>query len=158
MAFCLTSRSHSRKETYTHGESNTVTEPFQHFVSELKESFWGDLQGHVQQGMQRRFELLSERQRDLYMVSPQTVSRLTRELDEAVRAFHQAPLEDAWAYLFRDGVSLRMRQPRGRQRVHMLVAYGVRATAPGNCWRFCAARGRARVPGKGCWRICTAVG
>ena len=47
-----------------------ITEQFQHFVSELKESFWGDLQGQVQQSMRRLFELLSERQRDLYMVSP----------------------------------------------------------------------------------------
>ena len=52
--------------------------------------------------------------------------RLTRELDEAVRQFHQAPLQDEWAYLFLDGVSLRMRRATGRQRVHMLVAYGVR--------------------------------
>jgi hypothetical protein len=47
-----------------------ITEQFQHFVSELKESFWGDLQGQAQQSMRRLFELLSERQRDLYMVSP----------------------------------------------------------------------------------------
>ena len=47
-----------------------ITEQFQHFVSELQESFWGDLQGQVQQSMRRLFELLSERQRDLYMVSP----------------------------------------------------------------------------------------
>jgi len=47
-----------------------ITEQFQHFVSELKESFWGDLQGRVQQSMQKLFELLSERQRDLYLVSP----------------------------------------------------------------------------------------
>jgi transposase-like protein len=46
------------------------------------------------------------------VVSPQTVSRLTRELDEAVRQFHQAPLEDDWAYLFLDGVSLRVPSPR----------------------------------------------
>ena len=177
----------------------------------MQESFWGDLQGQVQQSMRRLFELLSERQRDLYMVSPrhsrqksrqdyrngyyerdfvtrfgtlrlriartrkrgflpqvlqkfqrraeevsllireaflrgistrqvgrlvailtgepvspQTVSRLTRELDDAVRQFHQASLADEWAYLFLDGVSLRMRRPSGRQRVHMLVAYGVR--------------------------------
>ena len=47
-----------------------ISEQFQHFVSELKDSFWGDLQGQVQQSMRRLFELLSERQRDLYMVSP----------------------------------------------------------------------------------------
>ena len=48
-----------------------ITEHFQHFVSELKESFWGDLPGQVQRGMCRFFELLSRRQRDRYLVSPQ---------------------------------------------------------------------------------------
>ena len=188
-----------------------ITEHFQHFVEELQETFWGDLQGRVQQAAQKFFQQLSERQRDLYMVSrhyqrseqrkdyrngyywrsfvtrfgvlrlriarsrkrgflpevvrkfqrraeevtvmireaflrgistrqvgrvvatlsgetvsPQTVSRITRSLDEAVRQFHQAQLSDDYAYLFLDGVSLRMRRPAGRKRVHMLVAYGVR--------------------------------
>jgi len=40
------------------------------------------------------------------VVSAQTVSKLTRDLDEAVRQFHQAQLEDEYAYLFLDGVSL----------------------------------------------------
>jgi hypothetical protein len=30
-----------------------ITEQFQHFVSELKECFWGDLQGEVQQRMRQ---------------------------------------------------------------------------------------------------------
>jgi putative transposase len=47
-----------------------ITEHFQHFVQELKESFWGDMQGQVQKAAKKFFELLSERQRDLYMVSP----------------------------------------------------------------------------------------
>jgi len=47
-----------------------ITEHFQHFVQDLKESFWGDLQGQVQKAAQRFFALLSERQRDFYMVSP----------------------------------------------------------------------------------------
>jgi putative transposase len=59
-------------------------------------------------------------------VSAQTVSRLTRDLDEAVKQFHQAPLKDEWAYLFLDGVNLKVRRPAGRQCVQMLVAYGVR--------------------------------
>jgi transposase-like protein len=59
-------------------------------------------------------------------VSPQTVSRITRSLDEVVAQFHQSRLSDDYAYLFLDGVSLRMRRPTGRKRVHMLVAYGVR--------------------------------
>jgi putative transposase len=188
-----------------------ITEHFQHFVKDLQESFWGDLQGQVQQSAKKFFELQSERQRDLYMVSPrygrpeqrkdyrngyytrdfvtrfgtlrlriartrkkgflpavmkkfqrraeevallireaflrgistrqvgrvvavltgekvspQTVSRITQELDQAVRQFHQARLDDDWAYLFLDGVSLRVRRPVGRKRVQMLVAYGVK--------------------------------
>ena len=50
-------------------------------------------------------------------VRAQTVSRVTRELDQAVAQFHQAPLMDAWRYLFLDGVSLRVRRPAGRKRV-----------------------------------------
>jgi transposase-like protein len=61
------------------------------------------------------------------MVSAQTVSRLTRDLDGAVREFHQAALEDEWAYLFLDGVALKVRRPAGRQHVQMLVAYGSQA-------------------------------
>ena len=37
-------------------------------------------------------------------VSAQTVSRLTRVLDQAVRAFQVRPLDDDWAYLVLDGV------------------------------------------------------
>ena len=59
-------------------------------------------------------------------VSAQTVSKLTRELDDAVRQFHSAELSDEWVYLFLDGVSLRVRRPGGRKRVQMLVAYGVK--------------------------------
>jgi len=59
------------------------------------------------------------------VVSAQTVSKLSRSLDHLVRAFHQARLRDEWAYLFLDGVSLRLRRPGGRKRAQMLVAYGV---------------------------------
>src|ERR1700690_4966 len=47
-----------------------ITEHFQHFVAELKESFWGDLQGETQRAAKKYFELLSERERDRYMVKP----------------------------------------------------------------------------------------
>ena len=206
-----------------------ITEHFQHFVAELKESFWGDLQGEVQKAAKRLLERLSQRQRDLYMVSPrygrerqrqdyrngyyerdfvtrfgtlrlriartrqrgflpeviqkfqrraeevsllireaflrgiatrqvgrvvatltgevvsaQTVSQVTRSLDEAVRAFHQAPLEDEYAYLFLDGVSLRMRRPAGRQRQHLLVAYGVRRDGRRHLLAFLRSRGESQ--------------
>lgn len=44
-------------------------------------------------------------------VSAQTVSRLTRDLDQAVTPFHQGRLTDDWRDLFLDGVSLRVRRP-----------------------------------------------
>src|SRR5258708_11447121 len=207
-----------------------ITEHFQHFVSELKESFWGDLQGQTRKAAQRLFELLSERQRDLYMVSarysrtekrkdyrngyyqrdfvtrlgtlrlriartrkkgflpevmakfqrraeevtllireaflrgistrqvgrmvavltgevvsPQTVSRITQQLDQAVRQFHQARLEDDWAYLFLDGVSLRVRRPAGRKRVQMLVAYGVKRDGRRQLLAFLRTRGESQT-------------
>jgi putative transposase len=58
-------------------------------------------------------------------VSAQTVSRLTRVLDQAVRAFHDRPLGDDWAYLILDGVWLKVRRAFGPQRVLLLVAYGI---------------------------------
>ena len=211
-----------------------ITEHFQHFVKELKESFWGDVEGEVRKSAKRFFELLSERQRDLYMVSPrhgrsglrqdyrngyyerdlvtrfgalrlriarcrkrgflpavvrkfqrradevcllireaflrgistrqvgrvvgiltgetvsaQTVSKLIRQLDEAVREFHQARLPDEYAYLFLDGVSLRMRRPTGRQRVHMLVAYGVRREGTRHLLAFLRSRGESQADWEG---------
>jgi putative transposase len=207
-----------------------ITEHFQHFVKDLKESFWGDLQGRTQQAAKQLFELLSERQRDLYMVSPrysrpeqrkdyrngyysrdfvtrfgtlrlriartrkqgflpavikkfqrraeevallireaflrgistrqvgrvvavltgepvspQTVSRITQELDQAVREFHQARLDDDWAYLFLDGVSLRVRRPAGRKRVQMLVAYGVKRDGRRQLLAFLRTRGESQA-------------
>ena len=46
-----------------------ITEHFQHFLAEMKESFWGDLYGQTRQAWQRFFELQSERQRDRFSVS-----------------------------------------------------------------------------------------
>src|SRR6202521_462874 len=208
-----------------------ITEHFQHFLAEMKESFWGDLYGQTKQAWQQFFELQSERQRDRYSgwgryerqpgrrrvyrngyyerdfvtrlgtirlriartreksflpcglkrfqrraedvtllireaflrgistrqvgrvvatltgeaVSPQTVSRITRSLDEMVRQFHQARLPDDYAYLFLDGVSLRMRRPTGRKQVHMLVAYGVRQDGTRHLLAFLRSRGESQT-------------
>src|SRR5271157_2595665 len=43
-----------------------ITEHFQHFLSELKESFWGDLYDRTKQAWKQVFEAESERLRDLY--------------------------------------------------------------------------------------------
>ena len=92
------------------------------------------------------------------VVSPQTVSKLTRSLDQAVRQFHQARLSDDYAYLFLDGVSLRVRRPAGRKRVHMLVAYGVRRDGTRHLLAFMRSQARARPTGKACSEIFTGAG
>ena len=120
-----------------------ITEQFQHFVSELKESFWGDLQGQVQQSMRRLFELLSERQRDLYMVNP--------------RHSRQKPRQDYRnGYYERDFVTrfgtLRLRIARTRKRAFCPGCCRSFSAGPKRCRcssekRFCAASARGRWDG-----------
>ena len=83
------------------------------------------------------------------VVSPQTVSKLTRDLDDAVKQFHQARLSDDYAYLFLDGVSLRVRRPAGRKRVHMLVAYGVRRDGTRHLLAFLRSQGESQADWEG---------
>jgi putative transposase len=193
-----------------------ITEQFQHFVADLKESFWGDLYGKTRQAWEHALEEDSEAAMARYLglnpyerekpeqprkdsrngwyerdfstilgtirlrvrrtrkrtflpkglkalqrrapelemlireaflrgistrqvgkvmaliteeeVSAQTVSRLTRKLDQQVEAFHRGSLKDEWAYLFLDGVWLKVRRASGPQRVLLLVAYGIKLT------------------------------
>jgi transposase-like protein len=212
-----------------------ITEHFQHFLQEMKESFWGDVYGQTRQVWKQFLETDSKRQRDRYavretyqrrksrrqpyrngyyerdfvtrfgtlrlriartrsksflplgmerfqrraeevsllireaflrgistrqvgrvvalltgeVVSAQTVSRLTRDLDGAVRQFHQARIEDDYAYLFLDGVSLRVRRPAGRKRVQMLVAYGVRRDGRRHLLAFLRSQGESQADWEG---------
>ena len=82
-------------------------------------------------------------------VSAQTVSRVTRDLDQAVTQFHQAPLTDAWRYLFLDGMSLRVRRPSGRKRVQLLVAYGVRVDGTRHLLGFTRSTGESQAAWEG---------
>jgi putative transposase len=216
-----------------------VTEQFTAFVSEIKDSFWGDLYGQTRLAWKRFWEAESMRERDSYMksgwhdrvdaeqrhdyrngfysrdyvtrlgtirlriartrrknfipkglekfqrraedvailireaflrgistrqvgrivatftgepISAQTVSKLTRELDQAVQQFHQAALPDEWAYLFLDGVSLRMRRPGSRKRVHMLVAYGVKEDGTRHLLAFMRSSGESQQAWEGLLR------
>jgi len=208
-----------------------ITEHFQHFLTDMKESFWGDVYGQTKLAWQGFLELESQRQRDRFsgwgryergsgkrrdyrngyyerdfvtrfgtirlrvartrgksflpcgmerfqrradevallireaflrgistrqvgrvvavltgeVVSATTVSKLTRDLDEAVRQFHQARLSDDYAYLFLDGVSLRVRRPAGRKRVQMLVAYGVRRDGTRHLLAFLRRQGESQA-------------
>ena len=212
-----------------------ITEHYQHFLEEMKESFWGDVYGQTRQMWKERLEEDSRRQRDCYavrevyqrrssrrepyrngyyerdfvtrlgtirlriartrgksflprglerfqrraedvsmlireaflrgistrqvgrvvatltgeVVSAQTVSKLTRDLDEVVRQFHQARLCDDYAYLFLDGVSLRVRRPAGRKRVQMLVAYGVRRDGTRHLLAFLRSQGESQADWEG---------
>jgi putative transposase len=211
-----------------------ISEHFQHFVSELQDSFWGDVYGRMRVAWQQFWNGESLRARDQWMeldpyqraegareyrngfyerdyvtrfgtirlriartrnknflppglekfqrraeevailireaflrgistrqvgrvvailtgevVSAQTVSTLTRNLDQAVRQFHQARLEDEWAYLFLDGVSLRVRRPAGRKRVQMLVAYGVRRDGSRQLLAFLRSQGESQSDWEG---------
>jgi putative transposase len=210
-----------------------ITEQFQHFVREVKESFWGDLYGKTKLAWKQFLEGVSRGERDRSVgadeyaqvgereyrngfyerslvtifgtlvlriartrrqsflpraierfqrraeevmllireaflrgvstrqvgrlvaivtgepVSAQTVSNLSRHLDRLVRTFQQAPLQDEWAYLFLDAVSLRVRRPSGRQRVQMLVAYGVKPDGRRQLLAFLRRPGESQVAWEG---------
>ena len=208
-----------------------ITEQFQHFVSELKESFWGDLYGKTKLAWKEFLEGVSQEARDRYVcgegeagrqeyrngfyerslvtifgtlvlriartrrqsflpraierfqrradevmllireaflrgistrqvgrvvaivtgepVSAQTVSNLSRHLDRLVRTFQQAPQQDEWAYLFLDGVSLRVRRSGGRKRVQMLVAYGVKQDGRRQLLAFLRSTGESQAAWEG---------
>jgi transposase-like protein len=83
------------------------------------------------------------------VVSAQTVSRLAKSLDTLVQAFHRRKLQDEWAYLFLDGVSLRVRRPSGRKRVQMLVAYGVRKDGSRQLLAFLRSQGESQAAWEG---------
>lgn len=210
------------------------TEQWQHFTSEIRDQFWGDLARHTRQSWQDLLGRLSIEARDRYLgvreyerspartdarngfyerdfvtrlgtlqirvartrqqaflppglgrlerrapevlllireaflrgvstravgrvvallteetVSAQTVSQLTRDLDDAVTQFHRARLTDDWVYLFLDGVSLRVRRPGGRKRVQLLVAYGIRADGTRQLLAFTRSRGESQVAWEG---------
>lgn len=213
------------------------TEQYRHFVENLKESFWGDLQGQVRQSVKELLEVDSEQRMEEYLglrwyeraseaeprvdsrngyyerdyttpwgairfqvrrtrlrsflprmlraferrapevgelirqaflrglptravgrvvalvseepVSAQTVSRLTRVLDEQVRAFREAEVGDDWAYLILDGVWMKVRRAWGPQRVLLLVAYGIRPDGQRQLLAFLRARGESQAAWEG---------
>lgn len=57
--------------------------------------------------------------------SAQTVSRVARSLDSAVRHFHWRRLTDDIEYLLLDGVTMKIKAPGGVKKKLVLVAYGI---------------------------------
>lgn len=102
------------------------------------------LRGISTRGVGRVVSLLTEES-----VSAQTVSRLTRVLDEAVKKFHYAPLGDAWCYVLLDGVWLKVRRTCGPQKVLLLVAYGVRTDGRRQLLAFVRAKSESQAAWEG---------
>ncbi len=82
-------------------------------------------------------------------VSAQTVSQLTRVLDQQVEKFHHAPLGDDWCYLLLDGVWLKVRRAFGPQKVLLLVAYGVRRDGRRQLLAFVRAKSESQAGWEG---------
>jgi transposase-like protein len=59
-------------------------------------------------------------------VSASYVSKVTKALDEEVKAFHNSPIEDDFVFLFLDAISLRVRLELKVKRYSVLVAYGIK--------------------------------
>lgn len=60
-------------------------------------------------------------------VSPSTVSQISKQLDQAVEAYHQRKLTDTYEVLLLDGIVLKRKTGVGTQKRTVLVALGVRA-------------------------------
>jgi len=66
------------------------------------------------------FSILQER------VSPTTVSRISKQLDAAVQAYHQRDLSDKYEILILDGIVLKRKTGLGAQKRTVLVSLGIR--------------------------------
>ncbi len=60
--------------------------------------------------------------------SPQTVSRVLRELDGEVCRFHSRWIEDKYCYLLLDGIVLKVKGVKGIRKRFVLCAYGITPT------------------------------
>ena len=60
-------------------------------------------------------------------VSHATVSQIGKQLDQAVQAYHQRPLSDAYEVLLLDGIVMKRKTGIGVQKRSVLVALGIKA-------------------------------
>ena len=60
-------------------------------------------------------------------VSHATVSQIGKQLDQAVQAYHQRPLSDAYEVLLLDGIVMKRKTGIGVQKRSVLVALGIRS-------------------------------
>lgn len=72
-------------------------------------------------------------------VSASTISRIARDLDQEVGAYHRRPLSDDYLYLFFDGVVLKSKGALKVQKKVLLCAYGIRKDGIQEMIDFCPA-------------------
>jgi len=78
-------------------------------------------------------------------VSPATVSRVAKQLDSVVEAFHRRPLKDQYRILVLDGVVLARKTGAGAIRRPVLVALGIRPDGKKEIIDFRLAPGESTV-------------
>lgn len=81
-------------------------------------------------------------------VSAGYVSQVTKQLDSEVRRFENEPIEDDFAFLFLDALSMKIRYELRAKRRMVLVAYGVRRDGSRRLLSFRIAKGE----GTGTWK------
>jgi len=79
------------------------------------------------------------------MPSATTVSRIARDLDVRVRAFHHRPLADRWPFLILDGITMSVKGAAGLKKRLVLVAYGRDAAGRREMLAFRVAAGESEA-------------
>ncbi len=83
------------------------------------------------------------------VISPQTVSRIAKQLDEAVISYHKRPLSDRYKALIIDGVVMKQKTGAGSQNRIILVALGIRDDNRKEVIDFCQAQGESQAAWEG---------
>jgi putative transposase len=78
-------------------------------------------------------------------VSASYVSKVTQALDEQVKAYHNSPIEDDFAFLFLDGISIRVKMGLEVKRRLVLVAYGIRKDGGRKLISFCLCKSESKA-------------
>lgn len=78
-------------------------------------------------------------------VSAATISRIAKDLDQEVAAYHRRPLSDDYRYLFFDGVVLKSKGAVKVQKKVLLCAFGIRKDGVQELIDFCPAASESQA-------------
>ena len=79
------------------------------------------------------------------VISPSTVSRIAKQLDGAVKAYHGRPLADRYRFLLFDGVVLKHKSGAGAKKRVVLVALGITEDGKKEVIDFYMAQGESQA-------------